>query len=220
MDRMWMPSSRSKLILMQFKRLLHFYDTVSVSNNRSPLRQIWGHITILNSASNFFFFGYDQGEIFKTILVKSHKLNSSNQWFCLLSCLTLIAALSSMASWSAFLRAFSFSILSSTTTCSYSLYWKIKICSMKDRFLINREMDNTREREGGEWWIFFYSVKLSNLWGQQTGAYKFGEFLQLVQVLGFGGFQDIQFMLFGLYILLILLHPEIHLLLQLLSKVI
>lgn len=150
MDRMWMPSSRSKLILMQFKRLLHFYDNVSVSNNRSPLRQIWGHITILNSASNFFFIGYDQGEIFKTILVKSHKLNSSNQWFCLLSCLTLIAALSSMASWSAFLRAFSFSILSSTTTCSYSLYWKIKICSMKDRFLINREMDNTREREGGE----------------------------------------------------------------------
>lgn len=150
MDRMWMPSSRSKLILMQFKRLLHFYDTVSVSNNRSPLRQIWGHITILNSASNFSFIGYDQGEIFKTILVKSHKLNSSNQWFCLLSCLTLIAALSSMASWSAFLRAFSFSILSSTTTCSYSLYWKIKICSMKDRFLINREMDNTGEREGGE----------------------------------------------------------------------
>lgn len=143
MNRMWMPSSRSKLILMQFKRLLHFYDNVSVSNNRS-------HITILNSASNFFFFGYDQGEIFKTILIKSHKLNSSNQWFCLLSCLTLIAALSSMASWSAFLRAFSFSILSSTTTCSYSLYWKIKICSMKDRFLINREMDNTREREGGE----------------------------------------------------------------------
>ena len=37
--------------------------------------------------------------------------------------LTLMAALSSMASWSAFLRAFSFSILSSTTTCSYSLYW-------------------------------------------------------------------------------------------------
>lgn len=150
MDRMWMPSSRSKLILMQFKRLLHFYDTVSVSNNWSPLMQIWGHITILNSASNFFFFGYDQGEIFKTILIKSHKLNSSNQWFCLLGCLTLIAALSSMASWSAFLRAFSFSILSSTTTCSYSLYWKIKICSMKDRFLINREMDNTREREWGE----------------------------------------------------------------------
>lgn len=149
MDRMWMPSSRSKLILMQFKRIPHFYDTVSVSNNRSPLRKIWGHITILNSASNFSF-GYDQGEIFETILVKSHKLNSSNQWFCLLSCLTLIAALSSMASWSAFLRAFSFSILSSTTTCSYSLYWKIKICSMKDRFLINREMDITREREGGE----------------------------------------------------------------------
>lgn len=150
MDRMWMPSSRSKLILMQFKRLLHFYDTVSVSNNRSPLRQIWGISQFWIQLRILFFFWYDQGEIFKTILVKSHKLNSSDQWFCLLSCLTLIAALSSIASWSAFLRAFSFSILSSTTTCSYSLYWKIKICSMKDRFLINREMDNTREREGGE----------------------------------------------------------------------